>query len=253
MTGSGADLILSQPAEQIRAMPDLVVTLLLGVLCCSIQRPRQVVFWYGFDILARGKSPTLKTLSIVSGQSVRIRNQPGFYSLHHEVAMLFRDIFGIPVVAGSKMFPGSGGDRSLGVYEQNEKGLWMSFHGCPETGESRVPAPAGRNRPTDPALLSKLTKRMQEVAEPLADGGSRIAPVSSAFNVNPDLPHHRFPPISPILHSSPSMYLSSHARSFSGSSRCRCVPRSSRSQTTTDSGISDSRDTSVSECVVTMS
>lgn len=159
----------------------------------------------------------------------------------------------IPTVAIPKMFSRLYSHGSFGVYEQDKKRIGVILSRPSESVEGGIPSSTRGEGPSKPVGPGEISKRTEEVVESFPDGRFRIAPVSSTLHIDQNLPHHRLPPISPILQSSPSMYLSSQDRSLAGSRRRRCVPRSSRSQTTTDSGISERREMRVSECVVTMS
>src|ERR1700682_853426 len=74
-----------------------------------------------------------------------------------------------------------------------------------------------------------------------------------SLEIDSKLPHHRVPPSSPFLQSSPRVYRSSHRSSSLRLKRLSWVPASgSRSQMTTDSGWPESASTRASECVVTI-
>src|SRR5260370_42528193 len=87
---------------------------------------------------------------------------------------------------------------------------------------------------------------IEECEEPLTQG-------SVSLEIDSKLPHHRVPPSSPFLHSSPRVYRSSHRSSSLRLRRLSLVPASgSRAQITTDSGCAERASTRASEGVVTI-
>lgn len=234
-------------------MQDLVVAPLLGPSSRSVQGANQVVLGDRFDIVSPGERALQESLSVKIRERLRIGDEPSLDRLHHKMTMFNGKLPRIPSVPIPEMLPRGMGHQRFGVDKQDKKGIRVIFDCPPEGVEGGIPASTHRKGPASSVCSGQITKRLEKIVEAFADGSFRIAPVPSTLHVDSDLTHHRFPPISPIRQSSPSRYLSSQIRSFSGSRRRRCVPWSSRSQTTTASGTSESLETSVSECVVTMS
>lgn len=141
-------------------MPDLVIAPLLGVLCRSIQRLRQVLLGNGFYILTSGESVTLKTLTVIARQSIRISNQPSLYGLHHQMTVLLGDLPEIPSISNPKMFPGSVNYRRFRVYKQDEESIRVRSPRRPKAVEGCIPTAARRDGPAKPTVPGKLPERL---------------------------------------------------------------------------------------------
>src|SRR4051794_20101867 len=83
--------------------------------------------------------------------------------------------------------------------------------------------------------LAGKTGRFEEALPPLAKQRIQQLTLAATFDVKPDA-HQRFPPNSPLLQSSPSVYFSSHALSSSASRRSSLDSPASLEHTTTLSG-----------------
>lgn len=179
-------------------------------------------------------------------QCCPVSQEPALHHLNHEENLIIPNAVGtIPIVAALQMLP-LGKTDNEGVFridqEQRQLVRFASAYGVYERVVGCLSPPTWhRTRAQrDSRSLEKDTERL---ATPLTH---QIISCSSTFHIELD-PHHRFPPNSPMLHSSPSEYFSNHTFNALGSSRSNRDTPSTFSQTITCDGSAESASTSIRE------
>lgn len=233
-------------------MLNLVIPALLRLLGGSLQGGIQVPLCDGLDILSRRQSPRLETGAIVLAEPLRIGDEPGFHHLDDEVALVGCRFTWFPAIPVSEMIPGLEGNGGFGVDKQNVPSVRMSAECGLELVECDPAWATSDDLPTNPPLSRDRPQGAQKSRESRSYRRPRIAPFSASLHIDPDLSHHRLPPISPIRQTSPSLNSPSQCARLGDSRRRSRVPAGTFSHTTTASGVAERPETRVSEWDVTI-
>lgn len=153
-----------------------------------------------FDVFVARQRLPIESLSKVSLQATLVRQEPRLHALDHKVDMVVCCTDGpAPSVSLLQVRPCAGSvcNPFLAVYKQDDDLLVARRgQGVAELVVGVVPAAAGHDA-RHPATQASLPK---EFGKPLAATRPQFSRVAAAFHKN-SYPYHRFPPISPLLHS----------------------------------------------------
>lgn len=184
-------------------MPALPVWSLRARPCRLFQRSFKVVFCDSFHVVSRRQRGGLEVPTKISTQGLPIRDKPRFHALHHELCAVIRSGRGLgPVVAFSQMFPRviPSYDCGLAIHQENDEIAGLgAINGRTKLAICALPGTASDN-PRHAALKPGLAKKLSEAIATLS---SQWTSVSTALDIYLDA-HQGFPPISPLLQSSPS-------------------------------------------------
>ncbi len=204
MPGSSTDLFRVKPLEKLSTVVDLFVRPLLGILHRTIDRRHQIVFLNRLHIFLKWESVTPKALAVEPSHRIGISDEPSFDRLDHQMALIFMQSSYLPVILLSKMILARQMDRALRIDQEHIEGIRMSFEPQLEILERSSTRATWDDVPLNAAQPSKLAQGIEEFTEPSADLAPGQPVVTSSFDVDPDLPHHRLPPISPLAQRSPN-------------------------------------------------
>lgn len=228
-------------------MLNLVIPALLGLLCRSLQTGKQSLFLDRLHVLSRRKSVRPKIGTIVLGEALWIRDEPRFNHLNDEMALFGHGLPGFPSIPVPQVVPGCLRNTGFGINEKDIERGRMGLESGLELVECNAAGSTRDDIPVDPPLSRQVSQGFQEIRESRPHNCPRIDPLASSLDIDPDFLHHRLPPTSPILQTSPSLYSFNQLSRWVSSKRLSCVPFLCFPQTTTASGIPDNAETSVSE------
>src|SRR5258706_4158674 len=194
----------------------------------------------------------VKTSRVKRDQQINIGDEPGLNGRDHQMTMLVMCPIAVPFATLSQMIPRRRLHRTFRVNKQNMECVRTLAHRCSECIESRISRAAHNQLPAHILVSGSLHYLPKENTESLSEKSLCVARIAATLDVESNFCHHRVPPSSPILQSSPKRYFSNQFLSVSAFSRVSLVPPECRSHTKTLSVLSVNAETRVSECVVTI-
>src|SRR5436305_1760184 len=188
--------------------------------------------WYGFKNRPLAQMVLPQRAPEVPPQKAAIGEEPRLHDLNHEERLVIGGTGRtFPTVAGLQVLPNGMAffNRVLAVNEQKrERSTARMRDGRCEEIE-RLCAPLATNNARQ---LSDKSGRLKEPLPPLSKQRIQQLALAATFDVKLHF-HQRFPPNSPLLQRSPSVYLSSQALSSSASRRSSLDSPPSLEHTTT--------------------
>lgn len=204
--------------EQGETMPCLVVFAFgLGWFRRVFQPSFQIIFWNSLDFCRTAwEAVRQKPVAVEESQHLPICQKPRFHCLHHWKDLVAVERWKSPPVSRLQVLDSSDGCCwPFGIDQKCTDFSRIACMNCsPEPVECLVSVAAGNNsgpRFTGSGFCAVRCKT-------LSASRNRVFVVPAAFDIDSDR-HQRFPPISPLVQSLPSEYLSSQTSNPFPSSR----------------------------------
>ena len=189
--------------EQVAGMANLVVLSLLSPSCRLFQCAADVGLGNRFQIIVIRQRVSDEILFVVRGHTVRIRYNPGFHRLGHQVKNVVVRLLQIPTIARAQMGAWRRIYGAFSVHQQHDTGFVSVIPRLSKCSERLVAATAAYELPMPRLLARRVFEFAQERIHAPTQSVLGVAPGSAALHIDCQSTHG-LAPSSPMRHRSPS-------------------------------------------------